>query len=132
MRQILKQSIQVRGSNFTVFQLFLRVIVGASLGGNAGATSVAPKSSAVSRNRPLATSEKVLTSKTIPDLDFLEQAEDVEREACWIITKKRLSSERSPFRVFRGYPLRKRPAERLNCAYADLQPGRQLPGVRHP
>lgn len=37
-----------------------------------------------------------------PDLSFLEQAEDIEREAWWIVSNERLSVASSPFRVFRA------------------------------
>ncbi len=40
--------------------------------------------------------------KEIPDFSFLEQAEDIEREAWWVITTQRIEGSSSPFRVFRA------------------------------
>ena len=53
-----------------------------------------------------AKSAVVQTQKsTLPPLLFLEQAEDIEREAWWIITNKRIDGVGSPFRVFRAVSL---------------------------
>jgi hypothetical protein len=38
----------------------------------------------------------------IPPLAFLEQAENVEREAWWVLSNKRVEGSDSPFRVFRA------------------------------
>lgn len=40
--------------------------------------------------------------ENLPDLHFLQQAEDVEREAWWIITNHRIEGVASPFRVLRA------------------------------
>ncbi len=45
--------------------------------------------------------KKIQPMSESPSLAFLEQAEDVEREAWWIITNKREDENHSPFRVFR-------------------------------
>ena len=50
-------------------------------------------------------SAHAVTKSHLPPLLFLEQAEDVEREAWWIITNKRVDGVSSPFRVFRAVSL---------------------------
>jgi hypothetical protein len=43
-----------------------------------------------------------LTTSSLPQLNFLEQAENVEREAWWLVTGMRVAGMSSPFRVLRA------------------------------
>lgn len=54
------------------------------------------------QRQPVKQQPKKMAPEVVPhDLSFLSQAEDIEREAWWIITNKRLEGSSSPFRVFR-------------------------------
>ncbi len=54
------------------------------------------------QRQPVKQQPKKTAPEVVPhDLSFLSQAEDIEREAWWIITNKRLEGSSSPFRIFR-------------------------------